>query len=60
MNDLQMLVTGHIAGSLLRADHMSLEVELGRDAKGNYLPEILVMGIESGTQLKITVEVVDG
>ena len=57
MNELQALVTGMLIGALMGQDAVAIEIEPQYDAEGNYLPEFLVEGKESGTMLRITVEV---
>ncbi len=60
MNDLQALVTGMVAGSLsLVDDFIALDVELSTDDAGNYLPELYVTGRNSGTKLRISVDVIE-
>lgn len=58
----QALVTGAIAGALQKAGSddgfLLLDAEVGVDEDGNYLPEVLVTGRESGTQLLVTVAIV--
>jgi hypothetical protein len=60
MNSLQALVTGMIAGSLAGDDRdqlVDIDVEIAMDASGNYLPEVKVTGRQSGTVLRVSVEV---
>lgn len=61
MSDLQALVTGSLAGALMKADAegpLMIDVEVGVDDEGNYTNAILVTGRESREQLLVTVEVV--
>jgi len=59
MNSLQALVTGMIAGSLTKPDQLvDIEVQILTDDKGDYLPEVAVVGRQSGTILRVSVEVV--
>jgi hypothetical protein len=58
MSPFQALVTGAIFGSLMKAHMYGLVVEAAPviDDKGDYLPEVIVTGQESGEKLKVTVE----
>jgi hypothetical protein len=59
MTEFQALMTGAIAGALMRASAdgpFLIDVEQGVDEEGNYLPEILVRGRESGEELVVTIE----
>lgn len=61
MGQLQALVTGAIAGSLMKAneDHgITIEVEPVMDEHG-YLPQIKVRGLRSDEKLLVHVEEVD-
>lgn len=58
MNSLQGLVTGSIAGSLLKADYLDISTQIENDGN-ELLPSILVRGNQSGTVLRISVEVVE-
>lgn len=60
MNELQALVTGLIAGSLVKQEAVDIEVEPRVDAEGNYKPQILVTGRKSGQQLLVAVIDIDG
>lgn len=58
MNELQALVTGMLMGALMAMQsHIALEVEALVDDEGNYLPEFNVVGKNTGTRLKVRVEV---
>lgn len=59
MTDLQALVTGAIAGALSRSDVLNVEVRVHRDARGNYLPYLDVIGNESGRTIRVHVEEVE-
>ena len=60
MKDLQALVSGVLAGSLLStSDFLAIAVDLKSDDEGNYLPEIEVQGLNSGERVKITIEAVE-
>ena len=60
MTEFQALITGSIAGALMKAGseegHLLIDVDVPTDSKGNYLKEIHVTGRQSGEQLRITVE----
>jgi hypothetical protein len=57
VTDLQALVTGFVAGALSYQDLLHVDVEPVRDDHGNYKPELIVTGRESGERLLIRVEV---
>jgi hypothetical protein len=57
MNDLQALVTGAIAGALMCTEQLLIDVRVPTDDQGNYLPEVEVVGRESGVRLRVRVEV---
>lgn len=61
MGELQALITGAIQGALMQVSTdegpFLIEVEQVIDGDGNYLPEILVRGRESGECLRIRVDV---
>jgi hypothetical protein len=59
MNDLQAVVTGMIVGALM-SRHLAIDVQPTFDDEGNYLPELVIVGRESGTRLRIRVELEDG
>jgi hypothetical protein len=60
MNQLQALVTGVVAGSLTNVhDLIVIDVEIQTDDEGNYLPELYVIGRNSGMKLRISVDVVE-
>jgi hypothetical protein len=56
MSELQALVTGSITGALMGASHLDIDVEPVLDDGGNYQPEVLVTGRQSGQKLRISVE----
>jgi len=59
VSEFQALITGSIAGALMRASaedgFLLIDVDVPRDSQGDYLNEIVVVGRESGEQLRITV-----
>lgn len=59
MNPLQALITGWLYGSLCdaRSKGLAVSAEPVVDEHGQAKPEIIVIGEESGTKLRITVEV---
>jgi hypothetical protein len=59
MNELQAIVAGTIAGALGSADWIKIDVVLLDDGAGNFLPEIVVVGRESGTRLRVRIDVED-
>lgn len=58
MTELQALVTGFIAGSLIRANDSPLKVSINipQDKQGNFLPVIHVTGRVSGERLVVRVQ----
>ena len=60
-DELQALVTGAILAALVEVQrgHLSIDVEPQYDSKRNYLPEIVVTGLVTGTRLRVVVEVID-
>lgn len=60
MKELQALVTGAVMGALLKASAQGqpflIDVEGQTDGDGNYLPEIIVRGRESGEVVRVVVE----
>jgi hypothetical protein len=61
MDELQALVTGAVVGALMTVDEnwLAIDVEPERDGDGNYLPVVHVTGRNSGTRLRISVDVVE-
>jgi hypothetical protein len=59
MDDLQALVTGMIAGSLMKQEGVALDVEVAVDEDGNYEPELLVTGRNSRRRLLVTVAMIE-
>lgn len=61
MSELQALVTGAVMGALMKTSGEGgpflIDVEGAVDGDGNYLPEILVRGRESGEVVRVRVEV---
>jgi hypothetical protein len=60
MTEFQALITGAVTGALLKADAEGpflIDVTPQIDADGNYLPEISVVGRESGEKLRVRIEV---
>ena len=59
MTDFQALVTGAIAGALMKAGaddgHLLIDVDVGVDSEGNYTNQIEVTGRESGEELLVVV-----
>lgn len=59
MTQFQALVTGSIAGALMKAGaeegHLLIDVNIPQDDDGNYKNEIIVTGRESGEELLVTV-----
>ena len=55
MGELQALVTGVIAGGLMAQQEITVDVEVVTDEDG-YLPEVRVVGRNSGEQLLVRVE----
>jgi hypothetical protein len=58
-NDLQALVVGVLYGSLMKADFLTIDLEIEDDEKGDIQPWFFVTGRESGAKLRVSVEVVD-
>ncbi len=56
---LQMFVAGLVAGGLMQHSEgvLSARISVDTDSVGNYEPVIRVIGKETGTTLKISVEV---
>lgn len=60
MTQFQALITGALLGALIKASgegQFLIDAEPLMDEEGNYTPEILVTGRESGEKLLIRVEV---
>lgn len=57
MSSFQALVTGAIAGALVKAgeEFLLIDVEITRDLDGDYTNEIFVRGRESGEELIVQV-----
>lgn len=60
MTDLQAIVTGVLIGALLRVKDklVRIDIEPMTDGAGNYLPQFLVRGRESGEHLVVQIDVV--
>ena len=58
-NDLQALIVGTLVGALMGQQHLKIIVEPNYDDANNYLPEFIVTGRESGTRLRVSVEVIE-
>jgi len=59
VNDLQALITGTLVGALMGQMNILVDPTPVTDAEGNYEPWFYVVGRNSGTKLKVTVEVVE-
>lgn len=56
MNDLQYLVTGMIAGALMRQNELDVDVDVPQDSEGNWKPEVNIVGRKTGQKVRIIVE----
>lgn len=58
---LQMMVTGMLLGSMVGEENDFLDIDVTPmfDDDGNYLPEFTIKGNQSGTVLKVKVEIND-
>jgi predicted HAD superfamily phosphohydrolase len=59
VKELQALVTGMIAGALMRQTDVAIDVSVPADDEGNYLPEVHVRGRSSGEELVVKVDAVN-
>ena len=58
MTDLQALAVGALLGWVMRAPDYGLRLrpEIERDEDGNYLPTFVIVGLDSGDRVRVTVE----
>lgn len=52
------LITGSIAGCLMKQEQLLIDVNVPTDDEGNYLKVVEVTGRESGEKLRVRVEVI--